>query len=134
MLLGPKRGPAAVGAYLAEGAAGLPVFAGGAGSLVYMAGPTGGYLVGFLPAVWVVGVLARRGWDRRLLSAAAAMGLGTAVIFACGLAWLWAWMGFAPVEALLTAGLIPFLPGAAVKIVAAAVALPLLWKLMPKGG
>jgi biotin transport system substrate-specific component len=61
---GARLGAATVTLYLAEGAAGLPVFAGG-GGLAYMAGPTGGYLVGFLAAAAVIGWLAERGFDRR---------------------------------------------------------------------
>src|SRR5579862_9024378 len=67
MAYGLRLGALAVLLYLAEGAVGLPVFAGtperGIG-LAYMVGPTGGYLLGFLLAAWVLGLLAERGWDR----------------------------------------------------------------------
>ncbi|RPJ40883.1 MAG: biotin transporter BioY, partial [Candidatus Latescibacterota bacterium] len=72
-LLGSRRGSAAVLLYLAEGAVGLPVFAGGAGGAAYLVGPTGGYLAAFLPAAFVVGALCERGWDKRVPGAAAAM-------------------------------------------------------------
>ncbi|MGO4832999.1 biotin transporter BioY, partial [Rhizobiaceae sp. 2RAB30] len=75
LALGPWRAAAAVLLYLAQGAAGLPVFAGtpekGIG-LAYMMGPTGGYLAGYLPAAMLAGWLAMRGWDRNPLGAMAA--------------------------------------------------------------
>ncbi len=61
-LLGSRRGALAVLAYIAEGLAGLPVFAGGAAGLARLFGPTGGYLVGFVAAAFLVGWLAERGW------------------------------------------------------------------------
>jgi biotin transport system substrate-specific component len=85
---GWRLGAAAVAAYLVEGALGLPVFAGAAAGPLYLAGPTGGFLVGFLPAVVLVGWLAERGFDRSLPRALVAMALGHAAIFAVGLAWL----------------------------------------------
>jgi biotin transport system substrate-specific component len=118
-----------VAAYLIEGAAGLPVFAGGSAGFVRFIGPTGGYLAGFLVAAGVVGYLADRGWDRRLYSSAAAMTIGTALIFLSGLAWL---STLVPVEALLQTGLYPFVPGAVVKIALASVILPSIWKLVRK--
>ncbi|MCK4577886.1 MAG: biotin transporter BioY [Candidatus Marinimicrobia bacterium] len=125
-LLGSVRGGLALLFYLAEGVAGLPVFAGGAAGPVYLLGPTGGYLLAFIPAAMLVGFLAERGWDRRFFTTFSAMIAGTAVIFAGGLAWL---SVFAPEGQLLSMGLLPFLTGAAIKIVAAALILPLGWKL-----
>lgn len=88
---GSRLGGATVLAYLAAGAAGLPVFAGtpekGIG-LAYMMGPTGGYLLGFLAAAITAGWLAERGWDRSAGRLFAAMFIGHAVIFALGIAWL----------------------------------------------
>lgn len=129
-LLGSRRGTAAVAAYLAEGAAGLPVFASGGASLAYIAGPTGGYLVGFLPAAWIAGRLAERGWDRRFLSTVAAMAAATALIYVTGAAWLSTYVG---PRAALTAGVLPFLPGDLAKVLLAAAALPAGWKLLGKG-
>lgn len=124
-LLGPKLAVATVGLYLLEGATGLPVFARG-GGLPYMIGPTGGYLAGFLAAAWTVGTLARRGWDRRFLSTLAAMSLGTLLILGLGAAWLAVLLG--PGRALSAQVL--FLPGAIVKILAAALLLPVGWKML----
>lgn len=84
---GSRLGTATVALYLLQGAVGLPVFADtperGIG-LAYMAGPTGGYLAGFLAAAWLAGAIGQDG----LLRLAAAMIAGHAVIFAFGLAWL----------------------------------------------
>src|ERR671912_698476 len=70
--------------YLAEGAVGLPVFAGGASSVAYMLGPTGGYLIGFVVAAGVVGWLAERGWDRRPAWTVLAMVAGNVAIYVFG--------------------------------------------------
>ena len=123
--LGRVRGTAAVLAYLAEGASGLPVFAGGAGGPAPLVGPTGGYLIGFVPGAWLCGALAERGWDRRVGSTIAAMLLGNVAIFAFGLPWLARYVG---AQHALTLGFWPFLPGDVVKIGLAAAALPLAWK------
>lgn len=132
MAFGPRLGLATVGLYLAEGAFGLPVFAGtpakGIG-VAYMVGPTGGYLVGFAVAAVVVGHLGERGWDRNVLSTLAAMVLGTAAIFACGLAWLAYLLDAAKA---VEFGLLPFLPGEALKIALAAALMPGCWKLLER--
>lgn len=120
--LGSRLGLATVVAYLAEGAMGLPVFApGGAPGLARFAGPTAGYLAGFALAAFVVGWLAERGWDRRPDRTVVAMVLGLAVIYAAGLLGL---ARFLPADRLLDAGLLPFLPGEALKVALAAVLLP----------
>jgi biotin transport system substrate-specific component len=101
--------------YLAEGAAGLPVFAGtpekGIG-LAYMAGPTGGYLVGFAAAALVTGWLAERGWTRDLPRLAIMMLLGHVAIFACGVGWLALSIGWGKAVAV---GLTPFWAATALK-------------------
>jgi len=126
-LLGPRRGCLAVLAYLIEGAAGLPVFAFG-GGLLEFAGPTGGYLVGFLPAAYITGLLARRGWDRRTSTTVLAMVVGNAAIYACGLVWLCCLMGVT--TRVLSVGLYPFVAGDLLKIALAAILLPSGWKLL----
>lgn len=131
MAFGPRLGVATVLLYLAEGAAGLPVFAGtpekGLG-LAYMVGPTGGYLLGFVFAAAIVGHLAGRGWDRNPLTTAAAMVIGNGFIFLCGIVWLGAVVGWD--KPVLAWGLWPFLPGAALKIILATLLLPGLWRLL----
>ena len=132
MAYGPRLGAATVALYLLEGAFGLPVFAGtpakGIG-LAYMMGPTGGYLAGFLVSAYVVGLLAKRGWDRGLLSGVAAMTIGTGIIFAWGYAWLTVLIG--PASA-FAAGVLPFLPGAALKIALAAALLAASWRMLKR--
>jgi biotin transport system substrate-specific component len=124
--LGARRGLLAQALYLAAGAAGLPVFAGGLGGPLALAGPTGGFLVAFPLAAAVTGALAERGWDRRFATMLAAMLLGSAVILISGLAGL---SRFVPSERLLAAGLLPFLPGDVIKSVAAALMVPAAWRI-----
>jgi len=122
-----RLGLGSVIAYLIEGAAGLPVFAGGTFGVATIVGPTGGYLIGFALAAALVGSAAERGWDRHLATALAAMLLGEVAIYACGLAWL---ARFPLPVPLLDAGLLPFIPGDVVKMVLAALALPSAWRLV----
>ena len=125
LALGWRLGGAAVGLYLLEGAIGLPVFAGFAGGMATFAGPTGGFLIGFLVAALAVGWLAERGWTRNVLLTAAAMLIGTVLIYALGLGWLQQFTGAKTLEL----GLYPFIPGDLIKAVLAAVLLPSAWKL-----
>lgn len=127
-LLGSRRGSLAVLAYIAEGLAGLPVFAGGAAGPARLLGPTGGYLVGFVVAAYLVGALAERGWDRRVATTAAAMVLGNLVIYAVGVLWLAPFVG--GLSKAVTLGAVPFIPGDVLKIGAAALLLPGGWKLL----
>jgi biotin transport system substrate-specific component len=129
LALGRVRASAVVLAYLLEGSAGLPVFAGGSAGLAKLMGLTGGYLIGFLVAAYVVGTLADRGWDRTYLRSGLAMVIGTAIIFVAGLSQL---ALFIPSEALLAAGLIPFIPGAIIKIATASAVLPSVWKFLDR--
>ena len=125
--LGARRGAASVLAYLAEGAWGLPVFAGGAAGPHVLAGPTGGYLAGFVLGAFLCGALAERGWDRRPSSTIASMALGNAAILLPGMIQLSRFVGTDHVWKL---GLLPFIPGDMVKIALAAALLPLGWKLL----
>lgn len=131
MLLGARRGAGAVVAYLLEGAAGLPVFAAGQFGLPYMLGPTGGYLLAFVGAAWVVGYLASRGWGRRIWTAGAAMALGNLVIYAGGMGWLSRFIG---VRAAFHTGVWPFLIGDLIKLIAAALLLPVGWRILRRTG
>ena len=126
-LLGRGRGAAAVLLYLAEGAAGLPVFAEIKAGAHILLGPTGGYLAGFVPAAWVCGALAEHGLDRRVGGTILSMLLGNVAIFALGLPWLARYVG---PEHALALGFWPFLPGDVVKIALAAALLPLGWRLI----
>lgn len=129
--LGLRLGLISVLGYLALGALGVTVFTGESAGLAYMAGPTGGYLVGFAVAAGVMGLLARRGWDKSVAGMAGAMLIGTAVIYAFGLIGMSilfladngaAWV--------LQYGLLNFLIGDALKLVLAALVVPGLWKLL----
>jgi len=122
---GPRLAGATVALYLAEGAVGLPVFGLGSG-LAYMAGPTGGYLIGFLFAAVTVGWFAERGFDRRWSTALLAFLIGNAIIFAFGVAWLAGLIGF---EKAIAGGLLPFLPAEALKIALAMAVLPMAWRV-----
>src|SRR5437763_2500297 len=127
-LLGPRLGALAMFAYLIEGASGLPFFAaGGSGVGRLLFSSTSGYLLSYPVAAFVVGLLAERGWDRRFLTAAAAMGLGSLVILLSGWAWLARFTGAAFAW---DHGVAPFLVGDAIKIVLAAAVLPSGWMLL----
>lgn len=119
---GRRLGGLTVLAYLAEGAVGLPVFQAGAG-LAYMAGPTGGYLLGFVLAALAVGTLAERGVLARWPLAVGVILLGEICIYAPGLAWLAALFG--PAKA-IAFGLTPFLPAELVKMALALALMPWL--------
>ena len=107
-LLGARAGAAAVALYLFEGGLGFPIFAGtperGIG-VPYMYGPTGGYLIGFLVAALVVGLVADRGWMKSLLGSTLMMIAGHAIILVLGVAWLARISGF---DAAIATGLTPF--------------------------
>ncbi|MGO4704629.1 biotin transporter BioY [Microvirga sp. 2MCAF38] len=94
---GLRLGAATVALYLAQGAMGLPVFANTppmAAGIGYFAGPTGGFLMGFLASALVMGFMAEKGWDRSLARVIVMMTIGHAVIFAFGLGWMSMWMPF----------------------------------------
>lgn len=133
MTCGWRLGGSIVLFYLMQGAVGLPVFAGtpekGIG-IAYMMGPTGGYLIGYYLAAVAVGFLAERGWDRNIVTTAAAMLIGTVLIYVPGLIHLGALLGWD--KPILEWGLTPFILGDLTKLALAAVALPLLWKAVKK--
>ncbi len=116
--------------YLAEGALGLPVFATGAG-LAYMAGPTGGYLLGFLVAAAVVGAVADRGYDRNPFVLFAAMSIGEVAILGLGVAWLAVLFG---VEKAFAGGFGPFIVTDLVKMALASAIVPAIWSLLSRKG
>ena len=131
-VLGARRGALSVLAYIAEGLAGLPVFAQGKAGLLALAGPTGGYLVGFVAAAYVVGLLAQRGWDRRPATTALAMIVGNLILYSFGLAWLFCLSSIFTKQlsaGVLSVGLYPFLLGDIIKIGIAVAILPLVWKI-----
>ena len=130
--LGTWRGTAAMAIYVLAGAIGLPAYAEGAGGIGQLLGITGGYLGGFVLAALLVGRLAEMGWDRTVLRAAGLMLAGTLLIYAIGV----------PVLALTTGMDLPsaiyhgaavFLPWDLVKVIIAAGALPLAWRVVGRG-
>jgi biotin transport system substrate-specific component len=132
--LGPELGVASLLLYLAEGAIGLPFFAGGAHgwSLLALSSVYGGYLWGFVVAAALVGYLARHGWDRTLRSSIGAMFLGEAALYTVAVPWL-AFAGGVSVQKALMLGLYPFVLGDALKLLAAAGLLPAAWRFLRRG-
>ncbi|MBE0705363.1 MAG: biotin transporter BioY [Afipia sp.] len=112
MSYGSRLGGATILAYLVEGAAGLPVFQSGAG-ITYMAGPTGGFLLGFFLAAIVAGYFAERGALSRLPTALGAILMATVALYVPGIAWLAVLFG---AEKSIAFGLTPFIPGELLKI------------------
>jgi len=129
-LLGSRLGAFALVAYLVEGCSGLPFFAGGAGGLAVLFGPTGGYLVSFPAAAYITGAFAENGWDRKFLSAAAAMTIGSILILVAGYCWLLVLR--TPPAAAFTFGIKPFIIGDIIKILLAAAVLPSGWALLKR--
>ncbi len=142
MAFGWRLGALTLLLYMAEGAAGIPVFAKLSAGPEVIVGPTGGYIVGFVLAAAVVGYLAQRGWDRNVGFTACAMLVGNIAIYLPGVLWLsvfYAGVGAdyiaatgaeTAVGAALAAGVVPFLPGDALKLALAACLLPLVWRLI----
>lgn len=123
LVLGPWRGAAAVAVYVALGLAGLPVFSGGAAGLGVLAGPTGGYILAFVPGTLVTGVLAvwavRRTRGRLPLLMLAALVGCTGVVFLGGWLGLMLLAGLSPWEAFV-GGVLPFVPGGLLKVLVGA--------------
>ncbi|HZO71641.1 MAG TPA: biotin transporter BioY [Ktedonobacteraceae bacterium] len=128
-VLGSKRGAMAMLVYLAEGAVGLPVFAGGTGGFIHLVGFTGGYLWSYPIAAFVVGLLCQKGLDRRFLTSAVAMLPGSLIIYAIGVPWLAVTLHLSPSTAILQ-GMVPFIPGDLLKLLIAAALLPTAWRFV----
>jgi biotin transport system substrate-specific component len=109
---GPRVAGLTVLAYLAEGAAGLPVFSTGAG-LSFLAGPTGGYLVGFFVSAMLVAAAVQRGYANSVAGLIVVLMIGDAVIFGFGVSRLATLIG---IEKAFMGGVVPFLPAEALKI------------------
>lgn len=127
-VLGSKRGALALAAYLAQGALGLPFFAGGSGGLTVLTGATAGYLVGFIGAAYAVGWLAERGLERSVRTSILPFLVGTIIIYVCGVSWLATLLGSVPQA--IEFGMLPFLVGDLVKLITAALVLPVAWKFV----
>jgi biotin transport system substrate-specific component len=130
-LLGSRLGAITMIVYLLEGAVGLPFFSGGHGGILHLMGPTGGYLVAFPAGAFITGAFAEHGWDRKFLTSAAAMAIGSIVIMLSG--WLWFSLVMKTSPAItLFATVLKFIPGDIIKISLAAAVLPSGWKLLKR--
>jgi biotin transport system substrate-specific component len=134
---GARLGAATVLLYIVEGVAGIPLFAGGTAGPAVLAGPTGGYLWGFVVAAALVGWLAERGFDRKASTMLIATFLGAAILYVPGIAWLTSWLmqtktmefGTA-LQAALVGGLYPFILGDVVKAAIAGLGFPAAWTMV----
>lgn len=112
-LLGARRGGAAAFVFLAQGALGLPVFSTGAAGFAKFFGPTGGYLIGYLIAAFVVGYIAEK--RKSIASAVGALTVGNLIVYICGASYLSTFVGASKAFAL---GVAPFLIGDLIKTLA----------------
>jgi biotin transport system substrate-specific component len=129
--LGAVRGGLSMVLYAILGIVGLPVFSESSSGWAVVAGPSGGYIIGFIFSAILTGWLAQREWDRKLLRAFVAFLVGSVVTFAFGLPWLAAYLGAvgAPndLNSVLTAGFYPFIIGGIVKSILGAGIITLAW-------
>jgi biotin transport system substrate-specific component len=129
--LGSVLGVAALALYLLVGMVGAPVYSGGEGGWEWIEGATGGYLVGFVLAAGVAGLLAERQWDRRLATAVTALLTGNVLIYVFGLPWL-AHVADLGWQETFEQGLYPFVVGDLAKLYLAGALLPAAWGLVKR--
>lgn len=128
--LGPLRGASSAGLYLVLGLIGVPLFANGASGWAFS---SFGYILGYLVAALLVGALARRRSDRTVWSTLGLAAIGSLTIYAFGVPWLAIFLGVDLATA-FALGVLPFLIGDAVKIVAMAGLLPATWRVVDRSG
>ena len=127
LLYGRKLGTATILSYVAAGSLGAPIFAGGkAGSLF---SPTGGYILGYIIAVVILGYLADKGVTKSYVKTILSLLLSSAIILTLGALVL---SLFVPGKNAFMIGVLPFLPGDALKSTTVTLLLPTLWKFIPK--
>jgi biotin transport system substrate-specific component len=131
--LGSLRGTASLFLYLWLGVAGAPIYAHHDHGWDVLTSASGGYIVGFVLAAAVTGLLAERGWDRRFSSAIGAMLTGNVIVYLVGLPWL-AVVLDTNLEKTLEYGLYPFVPGDTLKLYLAATLLPGAWRIVERVG
>jgi biotin transport system substrate-specific component len=124
--LGSRRGALSMGLYLLAGVAGVPWFSAHQSGWTF---PSFGYVVGFVAAAWLAGLLAERGADRHVAKTVGLMVAGNVVIYAFGVAGLMLATGM-DLPVALAKGVLPFLVGDLIKVVVAAALLPAAWKLV----
>ena len=132
---GSRLGAATLIAYLAEGAIGMPVLAGGLGGISAIATPSGGYLFGFIIAAFIVGWFAEREWDRSRWIVAPML-LGNAALYVPGVIWLHQQFSVVGIpiswSTAFDYGLWPFIAGDLAKLVLATLALPAAWSIVDR--
>jgi biotin transport system substrate-specific component len=128
MTYGVRLSFATVALYLFEGAAGLPVFASG-GGIVYLTGPTAGYLYGMLFASVIISYLANLGLSKTYFKATISLIFGSIIIFAFGIIYLGSIIGY---EKAIDVGLLPFIPSELFKIALAVALIPTIQKIIKK--
>ena len=119
LLLGPWWGAGSVGVYILAGVLGFPVFSGDGAGLGHLFGPTGGYLIGYVPAVIFIGMASNLGKKPSMMRDGAAMAAGALIVYALGVSWLKIALDLSWQKA-FAAGMLPFILGDCIKIVAAA--------------
>ena len=126
--LGSRLGLATILLWYFAGMAGTPVFKDGGNGWEYVTNTaTGGYLIGFVAATFVIGFLSERGWDRRQVMWS--LLIGNLIIYVPGLLWLGA-KGFVPWEHVLSKGMYPFIPGDVIKLMMVGIVLPSAWAIV----
>ncbi|MDA1097029.1 MAG: biotin transporter BioY [Chloroflexi bacterium] len=153
--LGSRRGALSLMVYMAAGIVGLPAFAGAVGQVwsgdvafgatngalgsetSFLSLASGGYILGFIAAAYVIGWLAERGWDRNFLRIAGALLIGNVLVYAIGLPWLYVVLDRIPSLGMTLAktldfGLWPFVPGDVLKLLVVTGALPGAWALVSR--
>ena len=127
-VLGSRRGAASMILYVLAGAVGLPVYAEQSSGFDTFLGATGGYLIGFIVAAYVVGTFAELRWDRKVHKSVVGFVLGSAIIYLFGVVGLMINLDMS-LGAAVTNGLLPFLAWDAIKAAAASLLMPAAWKL-----
>lgn len=126
--LGSVRGGLSQLLYLALGLL-LPVYAEGTHGAGVLTGPSGGYIIGFVIAGYVIGAIAERGGDRRVVSAVAAFALGQLIIFGIGVPWLKVSASLSW-PAAVHKGFTIFILGGVIKAILAGLLTPTAWRIL----
>ena len=129
---GSRKGALTIILYILIGLAGFGVFTGYKSGISALLGPTGGYILGFLFMVFLVGKMIEKGYGRTKKSVLLCMLVGEIILYLFGLTGLWLYLGNVSLWKILTLGLFPFIIGDILKIIAAIALFPKLWNLSEK--